>query len=397
MLRRHLKIAEKVVPYSDGAYRVTANLEIVDKDGCVISTTPANPVVLTLFGKETEVSVAWIIAATFKPIYNGESFARDWTVLHIDEDLTNIHPENLLWQPPPGGQDCLDQPGFKIVPGYSRLSVNDSGRVYNRGKQCFSATRSSGNGYINTNTLAPNGEKTAVGVHRLMGLAWLPFTHLVNGLTVNHKDGVKDHNDLENLEWTTYGENNSHAMDLYLRDVRTVVEIRDFYTDEVVVHKSLVAAAEFLGVNSGSLYSHITRKGLQFFKFRYCARYPTDTPWPAITKDELIAKKRLQDQLGVVGYNPNTSTTFITENYAKLALMTGIDKSIIRGYVRRESFGSTETGWHFFRVCDQERFTEYVKRQQGEKGRRNPRRMERRSKRDTLKAYLPLPAEMLVE
>lgn len=64
------------------------------------------------------------------------------------------------------------------------------------------------------------GEQHTVGVHRLMALAFLPIPakYIKMGLTEkdivpNHKDGVKDHNALYNLEWVTYAENSRHAYD----------------------------------------------------------------------------------------------------------------------------------------------------------------------------------------
>lgn len=61
-------------------------------------------------------------------------------------------------------------------------------------------------------------EKHSVNVHRLMALAFLPIPkrYTDRGLTVkdlvpNHKDGVKHHNALYNLEWVTYSENTIHA------------------------------------------------------------------------------------------------------------------------------------------------------------------------------------------
>lgn len=60
-----------------------------------------------------------------------------------------------------------------------------------------------------------NGTQRQEFVHRLVALAFIPNPE--GKPTVNHIDGNKDNNCLENLEWSTYLENNRHAIDTKLR------------------------------------------------------------------------------------------------------------------------------------------------------------------------------------
>ncbi len=58
-------------------------------------------------------------------------------------------------------------------------------------------------------SLTKNGRKKDFKVHRLLATAFIPNPHGLR--VVNHIDGNKLNNSLDNLEWCTHGENNIHA------------------------------------------------------------------------------------------------------------------------------------------------------------------------------------------
>lgn len=85
-------------------------------------------------------------------------------------------------------------------------SVNESGEVFRDGQR-LKPTRNK-NGYMSVE-LWDGGKRKRVYVHRLVAETFIPNPE--EKREVNHKDGNKQNNCVENLEWCTSGENKKHA------------------------------------------------------------------------------------------------------------------------------------------------------------------------------------------
>ena len=95
---------------------------------------------------------------------------------------------------------------WRHIPGYDdRYLVSNYGNII--GPRGGNKPFKSRDGY-KIATLYSYGAKIRKGVHVLVALAFIPNPE--NKPEINHKNGVRDDNRVENLEWVTRSENNLH-------------------------------------------------------------------------------------------------------------------------------------------------------------------------------------------
>lgn len=101
---------------------------------------------------------------------------------------------------------------WKPVPDYDGYQVSNFGRVkriYKNGKQRVLKPVLNRNGYLRI-CLSKGNEKKIFSIHRLVAQAFIP--NPLSKPQINHIDGNKLNNHVENLEWVTGSENQRHAV-----------------------------------------------------------------------------------------------------------------------------------------------------------------------------------------
>ena len=147
---------------------------------------------------------------------------------------------------------------WRTIPSFPVYSASNYGRIRNDNSgRILHVYLDSGRRYL-TVALYRDGKQVTQRVHRLVAEAFLGGPH--PNLDVNHIDGDKTNNCVENLEWCTRKENARHAVAAGLRKGPRRREVRIVETDELF--DSVRSCARYFGVDVGSITWALNHSGI---------------------------------------------------------------------------------------------------------------------------------------
>lgn len=277
----------KKIPFCGSIYEIHPNGDMRDtvyKRSIPVKIVDDIPTVTTDNGEWFDgMSVALILAITYKTPNLPISRFKELRLLYKDGNLRNHSLYNTVWASPEGTMTHPLFPGYCYIPGLSRYLINREGEVISP----ISGTKLSpyvdANGYLMYGVQPDIGKRTIVGMHRLLSLAWLKYPADVDRLDVNHIDCNKSNNALDNLEWVTRSRNNQHMHENNLSNSIRVLT-RDVLTGYVSSYYGMSEAGRVHGCNHVTIRNRIngSNLGKTYGGFQY--KLDEDTPWPIITE-----------------------------------------------------------------------------------------------------------------
>ena len=179
---------------------------------------------LTINGKKKKTYIHRMVAETFLPLNSKKNI-----VNHKDGNTKNFHVNNLEWVTaqenslhacangltPKGNQtinrfiENLENEEWREIKNYPLYLISNFGRVMNIKTKRLLKFAVKPSGYLQVH-LWKDGKGKTFDVHQLVYKSFYPNVNTA-GYVINHIDGNKNNNFINNLEKVTYQENNLHA------------------------------------------------------------------------------------------------------------------------------------------------------------------------------------------
>ncbi len=174
------------------------------------------------------------------------------------------------------------------IKGFSNYGVTRDGRVFNYSENREVLGCKNPDGYHNFRLKSDKGYYLTWGRHRLLAFVYIPVEDPIDDLVVNHKNGIKGDDRLENLEWVTYRENLYHAQENGYINICRPVSVRCSITGNVWFFPSINACAEYFNMTSDSIIYRLSFDEVRVFKeLRQYREGISQEPWYTPSLNEI--------------------------------------------------------------------------------------------------------------
>jgi plasmid maintenance system antidote protein VapI len=167
---------------------------------------------------------------------------------------------------------------FLGFPKYEiHLLEDGTPKIYSLFKNKYRKVTKNNDGYTVVN-LSEKGIQKIISIHRIVALSFIENDNQEEKKEVNHIDGDKNNNNVENLEWVTHSRNNKHAFEIGLKEkptgekhggaklketdiflIKELVESGN-YTAPQIAHKFGIATTTVRDIVSGKSWTYLNLK-----------------------------------------------------------------------------------------------------------------------------------------
>lgn len=162
---------------------------------------------------------------------------------------------------------------WRDIPGYPGYKASDDGQIasFKKDPSGYILTQhEASNGYMRVAVRSEAHKGNCAGVHRFVAAAFIPNPN--NLPEINHKNGNKKDNRVENLEWVTSSQNHKHAYKVlgkqsaakgkrFNRKAKlSPTEVRIIRTSTLGISE----LAEYFGIDQSTVYNVRKRKTYKY-------------------------------------------------------------------------------------------------------------------------------------
>jgi hypothetical protein len=346
-----MKDSDRYVPCSGRRFSVNCFGDLFDNKGVVLEPFMGDEgrlyhdIEWVLGGLKYEIAL--IMLVSFNKLKIGKHLWRKITFDYKDGNIKNTVLNNLSYHFTDGPLEVEELPGFYYLPFYTRYAIKRDGTLININQgniKSWSRTnacekRNSTGGYRYTRVLSDSGQTKILYRHRALGLVFLNYGNDPSALVVNHIDGKPENDDLDNLEWVTYSENNSHAYKTGLRpNSSKPVLVKNRKNGIEERFESITECAKRYDFSSRSSLERRIKKGVdKAYTDNLIFKYDDGKPWPIIKTDHIYSRK---GNGAVVAKNIFTNTLYVFNDLKECGEFIEINNSYshLFNHVNNEAF-----------------------------------------------------------
>lgn len=250
---------------------------------------------------------------------------------------------------------------FLEVPGCSNYLVSPTGVVILKSNRKPLRPWINPAGYCYFKMTKDDGSKTLFARHRLMLLTFKPPSGDPDALVVNHINGIKGYDTLDNLEWCTARENVERAGQLGITTKCIPVSIRCVKTGKVTDFPSMVTCATALGISKDAVAWRCRYGETKVFPGGYQFRLGAgETTWFEFPDPQLALELAVSSK-PIVVKNHDTGKEELVDSLSRLSEKLGLTESALsirlNKYHHPILLGKYQVRW----LCDLRPWREPVK------------------------------------
>jgi len=261
-------------------YRINLDMSVVDSFDNIVSSVNRNKFNLVMFDKDRTVDLKWLSLVSYFevgtiPFIEKHIFKIKFQ--NIVSKYLKLKTKHLMYFKEP----IYYKPEYRIIPNYTRYAISKNGVVIDTLTNELVVQKKDHDGYIVVYIYSPSNKcNRNIKLHRILAMAWIPNEDYGIRNIINHIDGVKSNNNINNLEWCTQQENSQHAHDTGLANDKIPMKIRNRYTKEITTFPSVSAMSKYLGMKHIIGNGYINKLPGYLFKNKYEIKYLSDdTAW----------------------------------------------------------------------------------------------------------------------